>query len=389
MSNYGFIFSNKTVIPVYCHVGFWLVFTLQFCIQRFFGPGVNEALTPVEDLINISYFLPVYILSIYVFIAIIIPISSQTTFSILTFNFKLSIMKKIILFTLCYIHLASIGHSQGCIAVRNISGFGQYNLTSNAFTTSAWQVNINNRYFKAYRDYKGKIDMKTPVPNRNIIKSFSTDIGVTRLLNKGWSLFLNVPISANSRSSTLEHGGPNTPRHSTSTFGLGDITFTAYKWLISPSVGQQGNIQLGLGIKLPTGDYKYQGYFYRNDTTRVLSAVNPAIQLGDGGTGITTEVNTFYFFNSKRTIGLYGNFYYLINPRDINGTQYTQGKSPDPFLLQIGAYDNSVPDVFSFRAGIDLNLNHWAFSAGLRDEGSPVKDLIGASDGNRRAGYTL
>lgn len=298
-------------------------------------------------------------------------------------------MKKIIIIAAVFFLIAGNARSQGCIAVRNISGFGQYNLTSNAFTTSAWQININTRYFKAYHDFKGKVNLKTPPPNQNIIKSSSTDIGVTRLLNKGWSLFLNVPVSSNSRSSTLEHGGPNTPRHSTSAFGIGDITFTAYKWLISPSVSQKGNIQLGLGIKLPTGDYKYQGYFYRNDTTRVLSAINPAIQLGDGGTGIITELNTFYFFNSKRTIGLYGNFYYLTNPRDINGTQYTQGKPLDTFMLRIGSYENSVPDVFSFRAGVNINLEHWAFSAGLRDEGSPVRDLIGQNNGSRRAGYTL
>ena len=94
--------------------------------------------------------------------------------------------------------------------------------------------------------------------------------------------------------------------------------------------------------------------------------INPAIQLGDGGTGITTEVNTFYFFDSKKTIGLYGNFYYLINPRDINGTQYTMGKPLDPFMLQIGAYENSVPDVFSFRAGVDINLSQLGIFSRLK-----------------------
>lgn len=279
--------------------------------------------------------------------------------------------------------------SQGCIAVRNISGFGQYNLTSNAFTTSQWQVNINTRYFKAYRDFKEKVDLHTPVPNQNVIKSYSMDIGVTHLLNKGWSLDLGIPLSSNSRSSNGEHGGPNTPRHTTRSFGVGDIRFTAYKWLLSPRVTQKGNIQIGLGIKLPTGDYKYQDYFYRNDTTKVLSVVNPAIQLGDGGTGIITEINTFYFFSTNNKIGLYGNFYYLINPRDQNGVQYTQGKPPLPVLMTAGGLENSVPDVYSFRAGVNLNLKQWGFSAGLRDEGSPVRDLIGENNGTRRAGYTL
>jgi hypothetical protein len=32
--------------------------------------------------------------------------------------------------------------SQGCLVVRNISGFGQYNLTDKSFSTADWQLNI-------------------------------------------------------------------------------------------------------------------------------------------------------------------------------------------------------------------------------------------------------
>ena len=202
--------------------------------------------------------------------------------------------------------------SQGCIAVRNISGFGQYNLTDNAFSTTDWQLNINNRYFKAYRDYKETQDLNTPPANQNVIKSYSMDIGITRLLRKGWSLDLNIPIAANSRTTSAEHGGVNTQRYTTHSFGIGDIRFTAYKWLLAPTVKQKGNIQLGLGIKFPTGDYKYQDRFHWTKDTTVLGYVNPSIQLGDGGTGIITELNTFYFLNTRNTISLYGNFYYLM-----------------------------------------------------------------------------
>ncbi|MEO6220612.1 MAG: hypothetical protein ABIO81_09310 [Ginsengibacter sp.] len=103
---------------------------------------------------------------------------------------------------------AHFSFSQGCIAVRNISGFGQYNLTDNAFTTSDWQININNRYFKAYHDYKESINQKTPKQSRNIIRSYSVDIGISRLLRNGWSVDVSIPVSANSRSSAAEHGGP-------------------------------------------------------------------------------------------------------------------------------------------------------------------------------------
>lgn len=297
-------------------------------------------------------------------------------------------MKTFILF-LCTVLLSTFAHSQGCIIVRNVSGLGQYNVTSKSFSASEWQLSINNRYFRAYRDYKGKVDQKTPLANQNDIYSFSTDLDITKLLSHGWSLDLGFPIEANSRTTDLEHGGPNTTRHTTSAFGMGDLQFTALKWLLKPSDNQRGNIQVGLGIKFPTGDYKKQGYFYRNDTTRVLSTLNPSIQLGDGGTGIIAELNTYYFLNSKKTYSLYGNFYYLANPTDINGTQYTQGKPETAANILLGAYDVSVIDVFSIRAGINYNTKNWAFSAGIRDEGAPVYDLIGKSDGIRRSGYTL
>jgi hypothetical protein len=296
-------------------------------------------------------------------------------------------MRKIIVLTFTFCTYLNFAHSQGCIAVRNISGFGQYNLTDNAFSTSEWQINVNNRYFKAYHDYKEKVDQKTPKANQSIVKSYSIDIAITRLLKNGWSLDLSLPFAANTRTTSLEHGGPNTTRHSTHSFGIGDIRFTAYKWLLKPTVSQKGNIQVGLGIKLPTGDYKYQDYFYRNDTTKILSAVNPSIQLGDGGTGIVTELNGFYIVSHN--ISLYGNLYYMINPRDLSGILFTAGRTPTALQIRAGAVELSVPDVYAIRAGANFNFGQWAFSAGIRDEGIPVHDLLGQSNGVRRAGYNL
>lgn len=297
-------------------------------------------------------------------------------------------MKKLIILFSAILLFDHFSFSQGCIAVRNISGFGQYNLTDNAFSVSDWQININNRYFKAYHDYKGSVNQKTPPQNENIIKSYSIDIGVSRLFRNGWSLDVSLPVSANSRATSAEHGGPNTKRYTTHTFGIGDIRIIAYKWLFAPTVKQKGNIQLGLGVKLPTGDYKFQDYFHWNDSTKVLAAVNPAIQLGDGGTGIITELNAFYFLNNS--ISFYGNFYYLINPREQNGVPAALGGKPIPDVVKKAGGDVlSVPDVYSIRAGAYFNINKWAFSAGIRDEGIPVRDLVGGSNGTRRAGYNF
>ncbi len=296
-------------------------------------------------------------------------------------------MKRLTILTIAFLLLTGHAKSQGCIAVRNISGFGQYNLTDNAFSTTDWQINITSRYFKSFRDFAGTIDQKTPKQNESVNRVFSTDITISRLMKNGWSLNLSLPYTVNSRESSREHGGDNTRRHTTHSAGLGDIRFTVYKWLLSPSVRQKGNIQVGLGVKFATGDYKYHDYFYRNDSTRVLSPVNPSIQLGDGGTGIITELNTFYILNATRTLSLYGNFFYLLNPRDISGTQFTAGRTPTTVQIRSGNVELSVPDVYSMRFGAYYNFNKLSFSGGLRNEGAPVYDLLGQSNGARRAGH--
>lgn len=97
-------------------------------------------------------------------------------------------------------------------------------------------------------------------------------------------------------------------------------------------------MQFGLGIKFPTGDYRYQDYFYRKEDSLVLAPVNPSIQLGDGGTGITTELNTYYIIN--KAMSLYGNLFYLINPREQNGVSPLLGRAPSSVDIKSGRFVN-------------------------------------------------
>jgi hypothetical protein len=273
--------------------------------------------------------------------------------------------------------------------VRNISGFGQYNLLNNAYSSSDWYLNITSRYFKSNHDFKGTQHLSFPKDSIQTIHSLTTDITLSRLLPKGWSLSLSLPFGVNNRSSKIEHGGISNPFHTTHSFGLGDIRFTVYKWLLAPAAKQKINIQLGLGIKLPTGDYKYQDYFYRKEDSAVLAPVGTSIQLGDGGTGLIAETVIFYILSSR--ISVHGNFYYLANPRDQNGTSNLLGRPPTTFVLKeivkAGGDVNSVPDQYSVRVGGDFQLKNWVFSLGLRDEGIPVYDLMGGSNGFRRPGH--
>ncbi len=299
-------------------------------------------------------------------------------------------MKKLVILSLAVVLFSNYSFSQGCVMIRNISGFGQYNLLNNSFSNSDWQVNFASRYYKSYKNYWGTKDVTPAKENQIVNKVFSVDFMVTRLLNNGWSLDLSIPYTDGSRTSSVEHGGANTTRYTTRGTGLGDIRVAGRKWLIAPSIKQRGNVQLGLGIKFATGDYQYKDYFRKTDTTAVLSYINPSIQLGDGGTGVSFELNAYYFVNSKRTLSVYGNIYYLVNPREQNGVLFTAGGPPPPNPSPgTIIYENSVPDVYTLRTGMEYNLKNWGFSFGVRDEAVPVHDLIGGSNGSRRPGSNI
>jgi hypothetical protein len=303
-------------------------------------------------------------------------------------------MKKLILISTAFILSSSVAFPQGCVPARNLVGFGQFAIPEYGQEDLKWLVNVNNRYFKSYLDYRGSDDLKTPEVDQRLNHIYTFNFSVTRLMKNGWSLMVDIPITAANRTTWQEHGnnGAHKVRKTVSAFGLSDIRVMAYKWLLNVEEQHRGNIQIGLGLKLPTGDYDSKAFFHRikkdgTDSVSVMAPVNPSIQLGDGGTGIATELNGYFTVNSK--INLYGNFFYLLSPRDVNGVSNMTGFNPSPVQVADGSYINSVPDVYALRAGANFTFGKFIGGLGGRMEGSPTYDLIGESNGGRRAGKTI
>ncbi len=273
---------------------------------------------------------------------------------------------------------------QGCVAIRSTGGFSS---NGRPDTAGKYFLNVNNRYFKSFRHFVGTDEQKQRIAQGTevINHSYTMDLALSRQINSRWSLLLDMPVESYSRSSLYEHS--NLGRFVTHSFGIGDIRFAVYSWLIDPLHSPRGNVQVGLGIKLPTGDYRYQDYFHVTDSTTRLGPVDQSIQLGDGGTGFTLEVNGFY--NISPAVSVYGNFYYLSNPRDQNGVSSARGGTPSTSSVKNGSAIMSVPDQLMARAGFNWMVSKFTFSAGVRDECLPVYDLIGSSDGFRRPGYII
>ncbi len=293
----------------------------------------------------------------------------------------------ILLGTFCIVLISNKTSAQGCVAIRSTGGVCTMDHHEIADTLSKWEFNLNNRYFKSFRHFVGTKEQKQRVEQGSevINHSYTLDLTLTRHLNKWWSFSIDAPIIANSRSSLYEHDRQT--RHSTHSFGLGDIRLTAYRWVLDPAKMPRGNIQFGLGIKLPTGDYKYQDFFQKNDSTQLLGPVDQSIQLGDGGTGFSAEANAYY--NFSKHFSVYSNLYYLANPREQNGTSTARGESPSATSLLYKSSTMSVPDQYMLRVGANYTAKSFMFSLGVRDECLPVHDLIGGSSGFRRPGYII
>ena len=278
-------------------------------------------------------------------------------------------------------------NAQGCVAIKSNGGYCTMPDHKDAKDMQSWTLSINNRYFRSYKHFVGTAEQKQRVDQGTqvINHANTTDFNLFRSLKKGWSVAIDVPVIFNTRSSLYEHGGKK--RHSTNSYGLGDIRLAAYKWIIDPVKKSKANVQLGFGIKLATGDYKYQDKFFVNDSTNILGPVDQSIQLGDGGLGFTTEINAYY--KIIKNLGLYGDFYYLFNPREQNGTSTARGSAPSATAVRYGSDVMSVPDQYMIRAGVNYKIKHLTISAGIRDERLPAFDLVGGSNGFRRPGYIL
>ena len=273
--------------------------------------------------------------------------------------------------------------AQGCIAVRpmaSASSFAQFRQNQH----SKVLLTLNYRNLHSYKHFVGTDEQTARVANgTNVINDQnSVDLGILYQFTNRFSVSVNLPFSVNDRSSLYEHYGndiktnPQQLRFHTGSKGIGDARVTANYWLFNPAKHLKQNLMVGLGVKLPTGNYNVQDKFHKraadgSDYT-ITKAVDQSIQLGDGGLGVNVELQGYV--QLLRSTTLFYNGFYLFSPKEINATPL------------------SVPDQFAARVGLNQNVK---FIPGLsvllggRIEGIPAYDAIGGSQGSRRPGYIV
>jgi len=277
--------------------------------------------------------------------------------------------------------------AQGCVAIRHFSSCVGSSLENNIINKGDFQLGLNYRYFKSFRHFRGTEEEPDRVTNNTEVVNYShsADFFLTYGINRKLYTSITIPTVFNSRSSLYEHG--RNERNTTFSRGLGDIRFGVGLWLLDFEKYPEGNIAIGLGLKLPTGNYNASDIFFKvgpngEPQTR---PVDQSIQPGDGGLGFTLDAQLY----QKIADGIFGyaSGFYLVNPRETNGIR-TFRETLNPILENEAIM--AVPDQYSIRTGFSFTLSPTLSSSlGARFDCVPTKDLIGGNGGFRRPGNVV
>ena len=285
--------------------------------------------------------------------------------------------------------------ARGCAAIRSFTSCNPNAFTNGELVGKGWQLSMNYRYFESFRHFKGDQEETQRLEIGNEVWNYSTqlNLGLVYNLDRRNGVVFFLPYSYNVRSSECEHRTTGNPsirtRKSMRSMGIGDIRASYPRWLGNPDSVSNGNLQVGVGVELPTGNFAYRDFWYNvgPDTLGEYRPVDQSIQPGDGGFGLTLELQGYRRFFGP--VFGYLNAFYLFDPMETNGTR-TNRETISPVLADEDIM--SVPDQYMARAGLNWNISHKLglnLFAGGRLEGIPGKDLIGGRGGVRRPGYVL
>lgn len=292
--------------------------------------------------------------------------------------------------------------AQGCVAVRHMSCAAPSGSNSAEYfkqRAGTFQVSAGYRFFRSYKHFVGAEEQKQRVEQGTqvINVSHTLDLGITYMPSPRWSISVNLPIQSNDRSSLYEHygnpsagGDPNANRFHTGSQGIGDLRISGSYWVINPAAIPKANLAIGVGVKLPTGNYRVTDNFHKLDKEKkeylINKPVDQSIQLGDGGVGASLELQGYA--QLTKGLSVYANGSYLFNPRATNGVK----RNPEATTIDLVTGEFSVADQFAARVGLSQSLRFipgLSVMLGGRVEGVPAKDAIGSSVGFRRPGYIV
>lgn len=252
-----------------------------------------------------------------------------------------------------------------------------------------WQVSTTWRNQRSDRHFRGSHEeANRQAESSEVINNVNlAEVGIRYNASDQWSFSVNVPYFTATRSNPIRDANRVVVDRSLSQArGLGDITLTAHKLLWKPEQRPDGNVSVGFGVKLPTGQNNVVDSRRRlvdGQEVTTIESVDQSIQPGDGGFGVLFDIQAFQRL-AHSGFALYGTAAYLSNPDGTSGVLTYRGARGEETM--------SIADQYLARIGGSYSNPGWkgfGLSLGGRLEGVPVEDLIGSSEGFRRPGYAV
>jgi hypothetical protein len=252
----------------------------------------------------------------------------------------------------------------------------------------SWSASFGWRHQKSDRHFVGShYEEQRDDQESQVINNLNmADVSIRYQATKRVELSLGVPFVMATRSQALRSQGVQLERYQTNARGIGDVVLSARRWMFDPDTHLGGNLQLGVGVKLPTGSNNVTDTFRRLESgtiTNVVRTVDQSIQPGDGGFGIIVDYNVFKGM-AGGNVTLYSSGAYLANPQETSRVLTYRGGAGERIM--------SIADQYLLRGGAAFavpGMQNVSAAAGLRIEGVPVRDLIGGSQWFRRPGIAV
>src|SRR5689334_14429889 len=116
---------------------------------------------------------------------------------------------------------------------------------------------MNYRYQYSHRHFVGSEEQHERAEDHSQVKNNIdlAEVGIRYNPNPQWSFSLNVPYFHATRSSPIRDANRVVvDRSVVEASGLSDITLSARRLLWKPLQHPDGNLSMGLGVKIPTGE---------------------------------------------------------------------------------------------------------------------------------------
>lgn len=282
--------------------------------------------------------------------------------------------------------LPTAAFGQGCILARSPEQTGLPTEQGGILQPGHFQVTIAERHQFSYEHFVGSVYQEyreqdhTEVQNRINLLTMNVTYQITPRL----SAEIDVPLlfaSRKEQSSPIKYNAA----------GVGDTIIGLNSWVWNPSHATRGNVSLGLGLYIPTGNDDVTDTIDTNTsgTGPAVTSTVPvdySIQPGAGGWG-----GVFQWVGYTRMTAqmiLYTDGDYIAMQGGTNGVQRGATLSATTPLEN---YD-AIADQYLWEAGVEFptGVRGLAATVGPRWEGVPAYNLLPVSnDGFRRPGYAV